>query len=150
LRHYLSEHLPEYMLPAFIISVQEIPVTPNGKVDRRALPPPQQEEKSKKEYIAPRTPLEELLAGIWADVLGLPQVGVHDNFFDLGGHSLLAMRVVNSIRELLQRPVDMRLLLQSPTIEGCREVLCRGEDAPGVTERSAEVVVQVLRARQSA
>jgi hypothetical protein len=124
LRHYLSEHLPEYMLPAFIISVQEIPVTPNGKVDRRALPVPSEETvESRAEHVAPRTPTERLMAQIWAEVLGVPRVGIHDNFFDLGGHSLLVMKAASRFSDIvhldaLHLSIPLLLFFRHPTLEG--------------------------------
>ena len=94
LREHLRAHLPEYMVPASIVLLDALPLTATGKLDRRALPEPAAAEEG---YAAPRTPTEEVLAGIWAEVLGLERVGVHDDFFGLGGHSLVATRVVARI-----------------------------------------------------
>jgi acyl carrier protein len=90
-----------------------MPLTRNGKVDRRSLPAPEQMATS---YLAPRTPAEELMAGIWQEVLGLKQVSVNDNFFDLGGHSLLATQVFSRIREIFQLELPFRLIFESPTL----------------------------------
>ncbi|MBW8767933.1 MAG: AMP-binding protein, partial [Geodermatophilales bacterium] len=117
LRANLSLTLPDYMVPAAWVLLGALPLTPSGKVDRRALPAP---EGGRLElgavYVAPRTALEELLAGIWAEVLGLDRVGVHDNFFALGGHSLLAAQVVSRAGEALEIEVPLRLLFEAPTV----------------------------------
>jgi hypothetical protein len=87
LKSFLKERLPEYMVPSAFKSLEAFPLTPSGKVDRGALPAPEVEETGREEYMAPRTALEELVAGIWAPLLGLRRVGAHDHFFELGGHS---------------------------------------------------------------
>src|SRR5207253_10138899 len=87
LRAHLAEWLPEFMLPAAIVIVEELPRTPSGKIDKRALPDPGLAKAQSAGYIAPRSPVEEAVAGIWAQVLGLPQIGVEEDFFALGGHS---------------------------------------------------------------
>jgi acyl-coenzyme A synthetase/AMP-(fatty) acid ligase len=143
LRAYLKETLPEYMVPSFIVLMEEMPLTANRKINRRALPAPWETDgEAGKEYVAPRTATEELLAAIWAEVLGASKVGVRDNFFDLGGHSLLAMRAANTIRDMFQLPVNVSALFQFPTVERLREYLCRqhGEKM----ERAAEAIAQVL------
>ena len=100
LRSFLKQKLPEYMVPSAFVFLDTLPLTPNGKVDRKALPAPDQNRPEAEEsYVAPRTPVEELLAEIWAEVLKLDKVGVHDNFFELGGHSLLATQVISRVRK---------------------------------------------------
>ena len=95
LRNFLKERLPDYMIPAAFVMLSALPLTPNGKVDRLALPALEgKRPELDTPFIAPRTPIEEELAGIWAEVLSLDQVGIHDDFYDLGGHSLAATRVV--------------------------------------------------------
>jgi amino acid adenylation domain-containing protein len=117
LRGFLSKKLPEYMVPAHFVLLEDLPLTPNGKVDRRALPAPELSRAAGgADFVAPRTPVEELLAGIWAGVLGLEQVGVLDNFFELGGHSLLATQVIARVRDLLQTEVPLRMLFEAPTV----------------------------------
>ncbi|MFF9391525.1 amino acid adenylation domain-containing protein [Streptomyces griseoluteus] len=126
LRDDLAETLPHYMVPGAVVVLDELPLLPNGKVNRRALPAPEPEAGTSG---APGrgTPLEELLAGIFADVLDRPAVGPHDSFFDLGGHSLLAMRVVSRIRAVLGAEVAVRTLFEHPTVAG----LARALDTPG-------------------
>jgi acyl carrier protein len=114
---FLREKLPSYMLPAAFVTIAELPLTPNGKVDRRALPLPEEDAaEATANFVAPRTPLEETLSGIWSETLGIPQVSVESNFFDLGGHSLLATRVVSQIRERCGIELPLRLLFESPTV----------------------------------
>src|SRR5262249_29025412 len=100
LRGFLKEKLPHYMVPSDFVIIDSLPITPSGKVNRRALPAPDFVSSGAEEgYAAPRTPTEKALANIWAKILGLDQVGVHDNFFELGGHSLKATQVVSRIHK---------------------------------------------------
>jgi amino acid adenylation domain-containing protein len=117
LRAHLRRTLPEHMVPAAFVALEALPLTPNGKVDRKALPAPGPAVPEDR-YAPPRTPVEEALAGIWAEVLGVPRVGVHDDFFALGGHSLLATRLVWRTREALDGPLTVVALLENPTIGG--------------------------------
>jgi acyl carrier protein len=116
LRGFLKEKLPEYMVPSAFVTLEALPLTPNGKVDRKALPAPEGRPELNEAHVAPRTPTEEVLAGIWAQVLGLDRVGVHDNFFELGGHSLLATQVVSRLRKAFQRELPIRWLFEAPTV----------------------------------
>jgi amino acid adenylation domain-containing protein len=115
LRMALRERLPDYMVPSFFVALEELPLTENGKVDRDALPAPVTSE-IETGAVAPRTPTEELLANVWAEILRVRSVGVHDNFFDLGGHSLLATQVVSRIRETFKVELPVRALFEKPTI----------------------------------
>ncbi|HEY0736692.1 MAG TPA: amino acid adenylation domain-containing protein, partial [Herpetosiphonaceae bacterium] len=102
LRAFLAEHLPEYMVPSTFVMLDALPLTPNGKIDRKALPALQSTQIGDGEtFAAPRTPNEELIAGVWASVLGVERVSIHDNFFEIGGHSLLATQVVSRLRQVL-------------------------------------------------
>ncbi|HLL48505.1 MAG TPA: amino acid adenylation domain-containing protein, partial [Longimicrobiaceae bacterium] len=115
LRAHLAERLPEYMVPAAFVFLDALPVNPNGKLDRKALPAPDFTAVDER-YVAPRTPVEEVLAGTWAEVLGVERVGVHDQFFDLGGHSLLATRAVSWVREVFGVELPLRALFEGPTV----------------------------------
>jgi amino acid adenylation domain-containing protein len=131
LRTYLRQKLPEYMIPSAFVSLDTWPLTPSGKVDRRTLPPPEQiEPEAPLEGEAPRTPLEELLAGIWADVLKVDKVSIYDNFFDLGGHSLLAIQVVWALERHLGRTVPVASLFHAPTIAHLARFLSTNSPAP--------------------
>src|SRR5205807_7868877 len=100
-RRHLAEHLPTYMVPTLYTVLDALPTLPNGKLDRLRLPPPDLSG-SREEYVAPRDAIERQLAEIFGDVLGIPNVGIHDNFFDLGGHSLLASQLIARIRQALR------------------------------------------------
>ena len=117
LRNLLKQTLPDYMLPSDFVLLDELPLTPNGKVNRRALPRPEKSRiKSEGAFVSARTPIEELVTGIWARVLGMEQIGVYDNFFALGGHSLKATQVVSRVYEALKVELPLRSLFESPTI----------------------------------
>ncbi|MFZ5833576.1 MAG: amino acid adenylation domain-containing protein, partial [Planctomycetota bacterium] len=119
LTRHLLRRLPDYMVPSTIVSLESLPRTPNGKIDRRALPAPDDSRPElESQYVAPRTPLEEQLAGIWCEVLALDRVGIHDDFFTLGGHSLLAARVNARIFSVFGANLPLRRLFECPTIAG--------------------------------
>src|SRR4029077_18852139 len=111
------EKLPEYMVPSVFIPLERLPLTANGKLDRRALPVPDEHRPElATAYVAPRDGVEEQLAAIWAEVLGLERVGIHDNFFELGGHSLLATQVIARANSVLDVDLALRRLFETPTI----------------------------------
>jgi amino acid adenylation domain-containing protein len=141
-RAQLRRSLPEYMVPAAIVAVDALPLTPNGKLDRRALPAP--EYASGKRYVAPRTPAEEVLAGIWAEVLGQERVGVEESFFSLGGHSLLAMRLASRVRDVFGIELPLRALFEGPTVA---EMALRVEE---IRRQGLSVLPPVLPADRSA
>jgi acyl carrier protein len=116
-RLFLKEKLPDYMVPSTFVFVDAMPLTPNGKLDRKALPEPNRSNSRLPDaFAAPRTLVEELIAGIWAEVLKLDKFGIHDNFFDLGGHSLKATQVVSRLCETLRMPLPLRALFEAPTV----------------------------------
>ncbi|HSU17559.1 non-ribosomal peptide synthetase [Longimicrobium sp.] len=124
LRDALRRHLPEYMVPSAFVAIERIPLTANGKLDRAALPEPDAAGSAPADgYVAPRTPVEEVLAGVWAEVLGVERVGALDNFFELGGHSLLATQVMARIREIFGVGVPLRLLFEGPSVAELAERL---------------------------
>jgi amino acid adenylation domain-containing protein len=117
LKGWLAERLPDYMVPSHFVRLDALPLGASGKVDRQALPAPATHlRESGAEFVAPRTPLEELVAEIWGEVLGADRVGIHDNFWDLGGHSLLATKVLARINEGLDIELPLRSLFKSPTV----------------------------------
>ena len=116
LRGFLKQRLPDYMIPGAFVILSALPLTPNGKVDRRALPTPEIRPELQFSFIAPRTPIEEMVASIWVSVLGIELVGVHDNFFELGGHSLLATQVMSRVRDTEAVELPLRSLFEAPTV----------------------------------
>ncbi len=115
LRRSLEERLPDYMVPATFVPLAALPLTPNGKVDRKALPAPEQQS-AEESSVVPKTPVEEVLAGIWAEVLGLEQIGADGHFFALGGHSLLATRVTSRLRGAFGVEMPLRTLFEAPVL----------------------------------
>jgi amino acid adenylation domain-containing protein len=117
LRQFLKQKLPDYMVPAHLLMLEQFPLNPNGKVDRRALPAPEISGCVEESRSAPLTNLEKKLKRIWEDVMGRKPIGMRENFFDIGGHSLLAVRVFARIEKVLGKKLPLALLFQSPTIE---------------------------------
>lgn len=119
LRQYLQRKLPAYMLPSLFVYLEVLPLTPSGKVDRRALPVPDMDrDSSGGQTIVAQTPMEEIVAAIYCEILELKQVGIDENFFDLGGHSLLATQVVSRIRAAIQAEIPLRSMFETPTVAG--------------------------------
>ncbi|HZO71112.1 MAG TPA: amino acid adenylation domain-containing protein [Ktedonobacteraceae bacterium] len=116
LRHFLQETLPPYMVPTLLIPLETLPRTATGKIDRRAFPTPQQKLMQAGDYIAPRTPVEEIVAGIWSEVLHLERTGRTDHFFKLGGHSLQATQVIARLREIMRIELPVRAVYDAPTV----------------------------------
>jgi hypothetical protein len=141
LREHLRERLPEYLVPSRFVVLDALPVTPGGKLDERRLPAPDGAADAAR-YVAPRSRLEELLAAVWAEVLGVERVGVRDSFFDLGGHSLLATRVVSRLRAV-KLEVPLRTIFQAPTVEGLAREMVAREARPGQVEQVAALVLRL-------
>ncbi len=141
LRSYLKERLPEYMVPSAFVLLAELPLTANGKVDRRRLPEPDgMRPELEAGYVAPATAVEELVAGIWAEVLGLERVGVNDNFFELGGHSLLATTIAAKIYETFQIELPLRTLFEAPTVATLATVIDNGKKQNAVPVAPARII----------
>jgi amino acid adenylation domain-containing protein len=144
LRGYLGERVPDYMVPSVFMFLAMLPLTPNGKVDRRALPAPEMVKPELGErFVAPRTPVEEALAEIWAQVLRLEGVGVHDNFFDLGGHSLLATQVISRLRDRFQLEIPLRYVFEFPTVAKLADAIKKAQDDH--TEFQVSTIVPISR-----
>lgn len=137
LRAFLRRTLPDYMAPSLFVSMTELPLTANLKVDRKVLPDPEGESLGR-QYVAPRTPTEATVANVWAAVLKLPRVGADDNFFELGGHSLLAMQVIARLRAELGKSLPVQVLFDKPTVA---EMAAWIEQAPA---ENAEVVISTV------
>ncbi len=118
LREYLKNKLPDYMVPGAFVMLDAMPLTPNGKINRKALPAPDASSLITQDHVAPSNATEEALVKIWQEVLGIDKVGIHDNFFELGGHSLLATRVVSQIDKTLSTTLALKTLFELPTIAG--------------------------------
>ncbi len=145
LRAFLRERLPDYMLPAAFVVLPALPLLPNGKVNRSALPAPAEGRLAPgAAYVEPATAVERRLAAIWASLLGTERVGVQDDFFELGGHSLLAAQVLFRIQEELAVEIPMQRLFETPTVAGLASLI---EAAGRVAEVSGPELVAVSRER---
>jgi amino acid adenylation domain-containing protein len=142
LRAYLKESLPEYMIPSVLFLLEALPLTPTGKLDRKALPEPGRDDfGGERPYVAPRTPMEESLAALWQELLGLERVGAEDDFFFLGGHSLLAVRLISRLRERHAVNITTRLVFQSSTLAAMAKSL---EDLTATGQRTEEPALVAL------
>jgi SAM-dependent methyltransferase/acyl carrier protein len=145
IRTFVQARLPDYMIPSQFILLDALPLTPNGKIDHAALPTPGAERPATETvYVAPRTPVESVLARLWCDVLGLERIGVHDDFFaELGGHSLIATRVISRVRDAFDVDFPLRHLFEAPTIEGLAARLVEAPSTRLRIERTAELLLSV-------
>jgi amino acid adenylation domain-containing protein len=138
LRQHLLGKLPDYMVPQQIVELDAFPLTPNGKIDRKRLPVPERRLTADTEvFIHPRNPTEESIAQIFADLLGVPQVGIYDNFFDLGGHSLLAVRAISSIANTFNVRLPLQVLFEAPTVAALSNKLADVAGIPQTVETDA-------------
>ncbi|OUL22225.1 hypothetical protein BV378_25410 [Nostoc sp. RF31YmG] len=141
---FLKQKLPHYMIPSAFVILPQLPLLPNGKVDRRTLPKPDTNIITFQDsFVPPRNAIEEVLAGIWANILRVERVGIHDNFFDLGGHSLLATQVISRIRETFKLDLPLRCLFESPTVAELSQKLIAYEAKPGMTAKIAQILKQL-------
>jgi amino acid adenylation domain-containing protein len=144
LRRHLQDRVPDYMVPGLILRLSALPLTPSGKLDRRALPEPDPRQRVRdRARVAPRSLLEEVLAGMWAEVLGVADIGVRDDFFELGGHSLRATQIVTRIERTFRVALPLSRLFETPTVAGLAEALLEREPRPGRLEAIAAVVKRV-------
>ena len=156
LKQYLQDRLPAYMIPSAFVTLDTLPLTPNGKVDRRALPAPEEVQDAEYEALEDaRTPIEELLVGLWSEVLRRTQVGIHEHFFELGGHSLLATQLIARVRATLRVEVPLRAVFEAPTVAGLaqrvEQALRKGEGMEGpplvARERPDEIPLSFAQQR---
>ena len=138
LRCYTGNRLPDYMVPAHFVELPAMPLTPNGKVDRRSLPAP--DTTPAVSYEPPRTPVEDLLAGIWSEVLHLERIGIRDNFFDLGGQSLLGVQIATRLRKQLNLDISLQEIFDNPTIASLALVILRNLQQEEVSVAARETV----------
>jgi acyl carrier protein len=154
LRDYLAQRLPSYMVPRLLVPLDALPLTSNGKVDRAALPAPTLNKDLNDTSDKPQTTIEEMLAGVWSEVLKIDQVGVNDNFFDLGGHSLLATQVFSRVREVFAVEISLRSLFENPTIAELALVVelelrsAEGVEAPPIKRRTPGEKIPLSYAQQ--
>ncbi|MEK9504802.1 MupA/Atu3671 family FMN-dependent luciferase-like monooxygenase [Gaopeijia maritima] len=137
LRRFLGESLPSYMVPAHLVTLDRLPLTPNGKIDRKALPAPRDVAVRTQPVVAPSTPLESTLVQAWIEVLGVPEIGTEDNFFDAGGHSLLVVQLHRILTERIDRPLSLVDLYRFPTIRSLAEHLSAEAPATEALDESA-------------
>jgi acyl carrier protein len=144
LREYLQRRLPEYMTPDAFVALGELPLTRNGKVNRKALPAPERWQRGSEEaYVSPRTPVEEVVADIFKDVLKLDRVGAHDNFFEIGGHSLLATQLISRVRNTFDVEIEVRSVFEAGTVAELAEALIAQEPKPGQMEKIALILKKI-------
>jgi acyl carrier protein len=123
-----------------------IPLNPNGKVNRQALPAPDgARPKLEETFVMPRTPVEEAIAGIWSDLLGVEQVGVYDNFFDLGGHSLIATLLISRMREVFQLELPLRSLFEAPAVAELAELILQDPEQRVKVEKNAQLFLRLAQ-----
>jgi acyl carrier protein len=141
LRSFLLEKLPDYMVPSTFVMLRALPYTPNGKLDYGALPAPERLRPAlDAAYVAPRTEIEQRIATVWREVLGLEEVGLHDNFFDLGGHSLLLAEVHNTLQNLFQKDIPLVYMFQHPTINALVEYVSQKKRAQASLQPDDDLV----------
>jgi hypothetical protein len=147
LRRMLSERLPDYMLPSFLVVIDELPLTRNGKVDLNALPAPETIRARDENYVAPRNEIEATITRIWQEALGVERFGVNDNFFDAGGHSLLMVQVHNQLIELFEKKISIVEMFAKPTISSLAEYF---SETNGHQPTFDKVMDRAARRRQAA
>jgi len=133
LRRFLNQRLPDYMIPAVFMQLNELPLMPNGKVDRRALPAPDfSSAKVQQEFIEPRDQTETVMAGIWSGLLRVDRVGILDDFFELGGHSMLAAQIISRVRDAFLVELPLSSIFEKPTVAGLSQMVSEAQQGPAV------------------
>ncbi|MEG7354090.1 amino acid adenylation domain-containing protein [Bacillus inaquosorum] len=150
LKENLAEQIPGYMIPSYFIQLEKLPLTSNGKVNRRALPMPEAGLQTGIDYVAPRTSMEKQLIGIWRDILKIKEIGVKDNFFDLGGHSLRGMTLIAKIHQQFSKNISLREVFQCPTVEEMAQFIAEAKDIrpdyiPAAKEKDVYAVSSVQK-----
>jgi amino acid adenylation domain-containing protein len=144
LHEYLQERLPEYMIPTAWVNLDALPLTTNGKVDRKALPALGLAQTAAAEtYVAPRTPMEEMLASIWSELLRVERIGIHDNFFAIGGHSLVATQVITRVRSVFNIELPIRRLFEAPTIAGLAVAVVQEQASQVEDDEMAQIIAEL-------
>jgi amino acid adenylation domain-containing protein/non-ribosomal peptide synthase protein (TIGR01720 family) len=144
LRNFLRERLLEHMVPLAFVLLDEMPLTPNGKINRRALPAPDDlRPEIEQRYVAPRNAIEEALVDVWQEVLGINPIGVSDDFFDLGGHSLTATRLLSKVRGIFRTELPLSVVFEATTVEELAVALVEHEAKPGQTAKIAQVLQRI-------
>jgi len=141
LRAFMRQHLPEYMLPNVFLQLETMPLTPSNKIDRKALPAPDQNRAMAADYVAPTTDTERQLAIIVADLLGMERVGIYDNFFELGGHSLMATQFVSRVRELFGIELPLRTIFEHSSVS---EIAAQVDTLRGEQDATISDVADIL------
>jgi len=150
LRGFLKASLPDYMVPSYFVSLDQLPLTQSGKIDRKALPQPEElGSVSEASYVKPRTETETLIAAIWQDVLKLEKIGIHDNFFDLGGHSLSMAKVHSQLCERLQQDISIVELFKYPTIHRLSQFLQQEQEKKPIYEEKQQRASRQRKALQA-
>jgi acyl carrier protein len=146
LRDFLRSQLPTYMIPAAFVLLESLPLTPTGKVDRQALVPPDPSRPGlTTPFASPRTPVEVTIAKLWAELLGLEQVGIHDDFLELGGHSLLAMQLITRVLDMFHIEIPVQILLASPTVAGMAVIITQRQAAQVDYDEMSRLLAQIER-----
>jgi natural product biosynthesis luciferase-like monooxygenase protein len=151
LKNYLKDKLPEYMIPSHFVFMDAYPLTPNGKIDRKQLPPPSEfESERSEEFVSPENEYEEIIAKVWQKILNLPKVGTRDNFFDLGGHSLLAVQVHRDIKEKINHQLVLTDIFRFPTIKSLAEYLSSSENGSSKKDERIDARIKVMQNQRKA
>ena len=139
LRTHLADKLPDYMVPTAFVAMDEFPLTANGKIDRNALPAPEDRSEVAADYVAPENETQDRIAGVWKELLGVDQVGIHDNFFDLGGHSMLIVQLHRKLNAAFDRELSVAEVFQFPTVATMARHLSSGDEPkPALSDRAEQ------------